>query len=307
MLCPDVAGIRPDDDAAQGRFSRARFAHQPERLAGLDVEAHIVDRLVDLARRRKAPARPAAHGEVLAQGGDANQRIGVRRHAGRHVARHWAAAAVSPMGTQQRTGWAALVCVRAAVPLRCNAAPPSGQRGWNLQPLERRRGIGRLSLDGGQAADGAIDARHRLQQGPGVRDAAAPTGRRPSVHLPRRARHTSRSAVGRGSPTTAMLWVINRMAVPDCSLRSRISSQDLVLHGDVERRGRLVGDQQRRPVGHRHCRERPLAHAAGEFMRIGARPRLRIGNADRAPAGAATRSPKLARPVRSWMAIASAI
>ena len=44
--------------------------------------------------------------------------------------------------------------------------------------------------------------------------------------------------------------------------------QDLRLDGDVERGGRLVGDQQVRLVGERH-RDHPLALAAGQLMRIG--------------------------------------
>ena len=41
-----------------------------------------------------------------------------------------------------------------------------------------------------------------------------------------------------------------------------ISSQDLRLDRDVERRGRLVGDQQLRAAGERHGDHHALAHAA---------------------------------------------
>jgi hypothetical protein len=47
--------------------------------------------------------------------------------------------------------------------------------------------------------------------------------------------------------------------------------QDLRLHGDVERRGRLVGDQQVGLVGERHGDHHALALAAGELVRIGIR------------------------------------
>lgn len=44
--------------------------------------------------------------------------------------------------------------------------------------------------------------------------------------------------------------------------------QDLRLHRDVQRRRRLVGDQQVRVVDQRHRDHRPLAHAAGELVRV---------------------------------------
>ena len=56
--------------------------------------------------------------------------------------------------------------------------------------------------------------------------------------------------------------------------------QDLRLHRDVERGGRLVGDQQIRLVRQRHGDHHALALAAGKLMRIGAEPLGRIGNAD---------------------------
>ena len=56
--------------------------------------------------------------------------------------------------------------------------------------------------------------------------------------------------------------------------------EDLRLHGDVQRRGRLVGDQQLRPAADRHRDHHPLAHAARQLVRIAARAPLRLGDAD---------------------------
>ena len=56
--------------------------------------------------------------------------------------------------------------------------------------------------------------------------------------------------------------------------------EDLRLDGDVERRGRLVGDQQLGVAGDRHGDHHPLAHAARELVREGAEPVLRRGDAD---------------------------
>ena len=56
--------------------------------------------------------------------------------------------------------------------------------------------------------------------------------------------------------------------------------QDLRLDGDVERGGRLVGDDQLRIAGKPDRDHHALAHAAGELMRILLEPARGIGNAD---------------------------
>ena len=56
--------------------------------------------------------------------------------------------------------------------------------------------------------------------------------------------------------------------------------QDLRLDGDVERRGRLVGDQQVGLVGQSHGDHHALALAARELVREGVEPVRRLGNAD---------------------------
>src|ERR1051326_5943283 len=56
--------------------------------------------------------------------------------------------------------------------------------------------------------------------------------------------------------------------------------EDLRLHGDVERGGRLVSDQQIGFVGERHGDHHALALPAGKLVRIAREPRLGIGNPD---------------------------
>ena len=56
--------------------------------------------------------------------------------------------------------------------------------------------------------------------------------------------------------------------------------EDLRLDGDVERRGRLVGDEQVGLVGERHGDHHPLPLPAGELMRVGGEPPFRILDAD---------------------------
>ena len=69
--------------------------------------------------------------------------------------------------------------------------------------------------------------------------------------------------------------------------------EDLRLDGDVERGGRLVGDQQRGPVQQRDRDRDALAHAAGELVRIGVEPLVRRRDAD---AASASRARGRARP-----------
>ena len=78
--------------------------------------------------------------------------------------------------------------------------------------------------------------------------------------------------------------------------------EDLLLRGDVERGGRLVGDHQRRIAGERCGDQQALPLAAGELVRIALQCRLRIGQvhppeAARADAGDAAR--RAARPARA--------
>ena len=56
--------------------------------------------------------------------------------------------------------------------------------------------------------------------------------------------------------------------------------EDLRLHGDVQRGGRLVADQQVGIVGDRDRDHDALALAAGQLVREGPRPALGLGDAD---------------------------
>ena len=73
---------------------------------------------------------------------------------------------------------------------------------------------------------------------------------------------------------------MNSMAMREPLLQLLQQRKDLRLHGDVERGGRLVGDEQIGLVGERHGDHHALALAAGELVRIAREPRRRIGDAD---------------------------
>ena len=68
--------------------------------------------------------------------------------------------------------------------------------------------------------------------------------------------------------------------MPRLAADRREQLQDLRLNGGVERRGRLVGDQQVGISGQRHRDHDALDLAAGELVRIGGEPARRVGNAD---------------------------
>ena len=76
---------------------------------------------------------------------------------------------------------------------------------------------------------------------------------------------TTRCAV---SATTPRSCVISMIAVPSLLLELQHQVEDLRLDGDVERGGRLVGDQHLRIAGQRHGDHHALAHAARELVRI---------------------------------------
>jgi hypothetical protein len=64
-----------------------------------------------------------------------------------------------------------------------------------------------------------------------------------------------------------MSWVISITAVP-CSRHSREQRDDLRLDRDIERGGRLVGDDELRVRGQGQRDHHALPHAAGELVRI---------------------------------------
>ncbi len=60
-------------------------------------------------------------------------------------------------------------------------------------------------------------------------------------------------------------------------LRSAEEIENLGLDHEVERSGRLVGDEQERVAGQRHGDEHPLSLSAGQLMGVGVGPGRRAG------------------------------
>ena len=90
-------------------------------------------------------------------------------------------------------------------------------------------------------------------------------------------------------------WVISRMREAELALQVGEQPQDLRLHRDVERGGRLVGDQQLGLAHQRHGDHHALAQAARELVRELAEPHARRGDADAAQQfGGAVAAPRRA-------------
>ncbi len=67
---------------------------------------------------------------------------------------------------------------------------------------------------------------------------------------------------------------------PTLDLQFADQVQNLALGGDIQRRRRLIGDQQARVVGQGHGDHHPLALPAGKLERIGARQHHRVWQVD---------------------------
>ena len=145
-----------------------------------------------------------------------------------------------------------------------------GQRGLKWQPLggcqQRRRHAG----DRRQAVPAvAVDARDRAEQAPGVGVLRVVEELVERALLDHPARVHDHDAVGDVGDHRE---VVGDQDDPGVGLLAQLAQlvEDLRLDRDVQRRGRLVGDQQLRRAGQRHRDHHALAHAAGELVRVGA-------------------------------------
>ena len=183
----------------------------------------------------------------------------------------------------------------------------SGQRGANGQPG------GNAASDGGapgigtsRAPCGGVQSGHRAEQPCGVghsavavqlvdrRDLDGPSG----VH--------HQCAVGELGDHPEVVGDDQHAGAGDVA-RGLEHVEDLRLHGDIQRGGGLVADQQIGIVGDRDRDDHALPLATGQFMREGPGPPLGLGDADQfeqfdraCPGGPPLMS-------RWWISMASAI
>ncbi len=154
------------------------------------------------------------------------------------------------------------------------AARREGAAGRQCQ--QRRR----IAADGFQAArPRALQRRDRIQQAPGIgmpgrlEEIArrALLGDAPGIHHHHPVGHFGHHAHVVGDEN-------DRRSMVAAQLQHEI--EDLRLHRDIQRRCRLVGDQQRRIAGQRHGDDGALAHAAGKFVGIAVHGSRWVGEAD---------------------------
>ena len=131
----------------------------------------------------------------------------------------------------------------------------------------------------------------------GVLRAAKHVGDATGLDQPRRP--SSRTPGRRSGGRSCRSWVISSSARPRRRFSAAQQVQDLRLDGDVERGGRLVGDQQLGVVGERHGDHHPLPLAAGELVRKGVEPAARRRRSPTWASRAAISRPRSARTRRA--------
>ena len=281
---PDLRGGQIQDLVQRRGLARTGFADDAERAALLQFEADPVDgaHLADLA------AEHHALGELvgLRQIRDAqhHRRVGVGRAP---PAARWRRRRSRPRSGQP--------------PRRCGCMPPV----WSGATRTQRRFGGAAVVDRERATRRERAARRqRSQRRRGTGDGHQPGAlRRRPAGAPSRAVLRCRAFGGRGtasatgatstarpayitsarsanSATTPRSWVMMSTPAPVTSRAVLQHVEDLRLHRDVQRGGRLVADDQVGVVGDRDGDDDALALTAGQLVRECAGPALGLRDAD---------------------------
>ena len=153
-----------------------------------------------------------------------------------------------------------------------------GQRSRNAQPSGRAWRFGGCPGIVAELGRGLlVEARHRAKQSPGVRVLGVLEDRldRPLLDDPAAVHHHDPLAQARDHAEVVGDQDDRHAELAPQRLQQL---QDLRLHRDVERRGRLVGDQEVRLAKQRDRDHHPLAHAAGELVGVQIDPAPRRRN-----------------------------
>ena len=261
--CPPVGSISRISKRPERRFAAARIRRPgPASRRAQDREA-TRRRPRATARCGERRSRRCAPGNAWPARSPRPARVMPRSRAARMQAAAWPGASAASGGRAAR---------------QASAAKP--QRGAKRQPGGRRAGSGSDAGDRHQPRACPAPASARIPAGRACRDApgwsnSTATG----ASLDDAAGVHHQHAVG-GFRDHA--HVVGDDDDRHAELVAQVEQQveHLRLDGDVERGGRLVGDQQARPAGERHGDHHPLAHAAGQLVRVVAEPLRRRGNAD---------------------------
>ena len=258
-MSPLVGCSRPEDHARQRRLSRPGLADDREDLGRIGGERKIgVDDCIDIAARELS-----AHDEPLGDVGDLEQRghpatltlLAGDLLEGRHVG---AAPARRAVIQSDRLEWRHL-----------GLALLDGQRASRVKAAARRRfgKVGRSSLER-RLGRGVADAWQGGDEMGGVRMPWRGKERACRRLFDEPARVDDADAVG-GVGVHAHVVGDEHHRRPHLTLHLADHRQHVLLHHHVERRGRFVGDDELR-LTHRGQGDRhPLAHPAGQLVRIG--------------------------------------
>jgi hypothetical protein len=255
-----------EDHAGEGGLAAAALADDAEHAAGGHGEGDVVDR-DDVARRRE---EPLPHVEDAAQAADLDGGVALTPPAARTSRR---GGCRGPRGPARRHGG-----------------------GWRLRIRHGRAGSGRGRRSRHSPGDARHDSGNAAQRLvalhlAGDRDAGEQAARVGVLRVGeelggRRALHDlagihDRDAVG-DARHHAEVVRDEQDAEAELLLDAGQQPQDLRLDGDVERGGRLVGDEEFRVAHQRHGDHHALAQPAGELVRILPEPQARRGDADAA-------------------------
>ena len=169
---------------------------------------------------------------------------------------------------------------QAAAVLHRRPSMRNGSAARSGSPAAASRRLGGRPVDGLElAAARPVEPRHRAQQAHRVGMARAVEHVVGGALLDdaRRIHHVDAVGVARDHAE-----IVRDDDQRDVELARQILHQleDLRLDGDVERGGRLVGDDELRIAGEPDRDHHALAHAAGELVRILLEPALGVGDAD---------------------------
>ena len=244
---PASGSYEPDEAARQGRLAAARLADDPERLARRDAESTSSSAVSDGRRAAARACRPTERLSAKRLGQPVDARAAARR--GRHAAASTNGQA-EPCSSRSRVErhrdlGAGIAAVRAARPERATR-----------RQARRGSAAGRGSAPAGRSSV-TSRRRHRLEQ------RRACTGWRGRAH-DRRAEPASTIRPAYITATASQFWAITPrscetriIAIPFSCLELQQQGEDLLLDGDVERRRRLVGQQQLRPRRRSRSRSSP--------------------------------------------------
>ena len=280
-----------------------RLPDDPQRLAPVEFEADAVDgaNFADVPAEHHTLGQPVGLHQVTYPHHD---------FVGRRGAHRCGAVRSKPRRCRPRCGrrpprcgctrrvWLSATVTNAGSSAR-HASMTSGQRGANGQPGSRPASDGGApGIGTSRAALRRVQVGHRAQQPCGVGHSAIPVERCHRCRLDRPTRVHHQRAVGELGHHAEVVGDDQHAGAGDVTGGPE-HIEDLRLHGDVQRGGGLVADQQIGVVGDGHRDDHPLAFAAGQFMRerLGAPLRLRDADEfeqlDRAAARRAPVDPRL--------------